>query len=417
VNGLPEDWEIVKLVKLGSFTKGKGISKGEVLDSGYPCIRYAEIYTEYNYVIKEFKSFINEESAKNSNELKQNDILFAGSGETVEDIGKSVAFISDFKAFVGGDTVVFTPKENILDSVFMSYQINNNEVRKQLRKLAQGNSVVHIYSKGIMNIKVNFPPLNEQKKIANILSTVDEKIALIDNQIEETETLKKGLMQKLLTEGIGHGEFKDSEIGRIPVGWGVIRLGKHIKLMGGYAFKSKDSRDNGVKWLKIANVGINNIKWEQISYLPKKYLEEYSKFILNENDIVLAMTRPILGTNLKIAKIKQFDLPALLNQRVGKFFFDLDTNSEFMYQLFQDIEFIKILMLKILGTDPPNVSSEQVESIKVVFPPLTEQKQIAQILSTTDEKLEILRDKKEAFQKLKKGLMQKLLTGEIRVIL
>ncbi len=143
--------------------------------------------------------------------------------------------------------------------------------------------------------------------------------------------------------------------------------------------------------------------------------EKYSKFLLKENDIVLAMTRPILSMKLKIAKITNDDIPALLNQRVGKFIFDDNVNNEFMYQLFQHIDFVKQLMLKIMGTDPPNVSSEQLESIKIQLPPLPEQKQIAKILSTTDDKLDTLRAKKEKYETLKKGLMQKLLTGEVRV--
>ena len=154
--------------------------------------------------------------------------------------------------------------------------------------------------------------------------------------------------------------------------------------MGGYAFKSKDAKEYGTRWLKIANVGINTIKWEQTSYLQDNYKEEYKKFLLEKNDIVLAMTRPILSMKLKIAKITNNDIPALLNQRVGKFIFDDKVNSEFMYQLFQHIDFVKLLMLKIMGTDPPNVSSEQLESIIISLPPLKEQKQIADISNITN---------------------------------
>ncbi len=304
-------------------------------------------------------------------------------------------------------------KENTVDLKFLQNNIQPKVY--QLVATSVGSTVQSLRKPIIEALKIPLPPLEEQKKIANILSTVDKKIAFVEENINATEELKKGLMQKLLTEGICHTEFKNSELGRIPESWEIIELGKHIKLMGGYAFKSQDSTEQGVKWLKIANVGIQEIKWEQNSYLPINFIEDYSKFLLQPNDIVLAMTRPILNNKLKIAKINDNDLPALLNQRVGKFIFDSKVYSEFMYYLFQHIDFVKILMLKILGTDPPNVGSEQIESINIVFPPLEEQKQIAEILSTVDNKLENLKEKKQSFEELKKGLMQKLLTGEVRV--
>jgi type I restriction enzyme S subunit len=86
---IPVDWDVVKLGVLGSFAKGKGISKSELSESGIPCIRYGEIYTVHDTIIKKFHSFIDSEIAKQSYRIKQNDILFAGSGETVEDIGKA----------------------------------------------------------------------------------------------------------------------------------------------------------------------------------------------------------------------------------------------------------------------------------------------------------------------------------------
>ena len=105
---------------------------------------------------------------------------------------------------------------------FKLYSIENNI--KKLKKISGQTAVPIINKTDFSNIKISLPPLEEQKKIAEILSTVDQKIDFVDKQIEETETLKKGLMQKLLTQGIGHSEFKDSEIGRIPVAWEVKKI-------------------------------------------------------------------------------------------------------------------------------------------------------------------------------------------------
>ena len=103
---IPQDWNFTKLGELGQFLKGKGIAKSEVLEDGIPCVRYGEIYTNHNDYIKAFTSFTTQESANQSTRLEYGDILFAGSGETLEDIGKSVAFVDEFEAYSGGDIII-----------------------------------------------------------------------------------------------------------------------------------------------------------------------------------------------------------------------------------------------------------------------------------------------------------------------
>lgn len=108
---IPNDWEVKRLGDIGTFFKGKGISKSELKERGINAVRYGEIYTIHDYFIKEFQSFISQETANNSFKLKNGDLLFAGSGETLEDIGKSVAFVEEKEAYAGGDIVVLRPNE------------------------------------------------------------------------------------------------------------------------------------------------------------------------------------------------------------------------------------------------------------------------------------------------------------------
>lgn len=195
---IPKSWKTTFLGNLGEFAKGKGISKDDISNTGLPCIRYAEIYTDYNYVIKEFKSFISKSKISTTKRLKKNDIVFAGSGETVEDIGKSVAFLYECEAYVGGDAIVFSPIEGI-DSTFLSYQLNDDIRRIQLRKLGQGSSIVHIYSSSLKHLRVCLPSLNEQRKIASVLTSLGKLIEDKHNKFLQTQSLKKALMQDLLT--------------------------------------------------------------------------------------------------------------------------------------------------------------------------------------------------------------------------
>ena len=100
---IPADWHAERLADIGRFSKGLGIKKDEFLSGTIPCIRYGEIYTHHNYVIKRFNSFISSEVAKTSQKLNMGDILFAGSGETKEEIGKAVAFTQQIEAYAGGN--------------------------------------------------------------------------------------------------------------------------------------------------------------------------------------------------------------------------------------------------------------------------------------------------------------------------
>jgi type I restriction enzyme S subunit len=200
----------------------------------------------------------------------------------------------------------------------------------------------------------------------------------------------------------------------VPDGWERCKIGKVSKLQGGYAFKSADSTDNGIPWLKIANVGKGEIKWEDRSYLPSDFIQLHSDFLLNTGDCVLALTRPITGGELKVAQIRSYDTPALLNQRVARVKPDSSlVNQDFIYSMFRYEEITREIEITIFGTDPPNVSTKQIEDIKFNFPPLPEQQKIAAILSSADEVIEKTQAQIDKLKDLKTAMMQELLTKGI----
>jgi type I restriction enzyme S subunit len=195
---IPKSWEVVKLEEIGDFFKGKGISKSEILKNGqFPCLRYGEIYTIYDTVIYKFQSFINEESANNSIAFKSGDLLFTGSGETAEDIGKCVTYIGSETPYASGDLIIHRPIKG--DSIFLSYCMNSSIIRNQTKKMGQGNAVVHIYTKHLSQLIFAFPPFEEQTQIAEILCSVDEKLEVLSEKKNHFQELKQGLMQQLLT--------------------------------------------------------------------------------------------------------------------------------------------------------------------------------------------------------------------------
>lgn len=195
--GFDGEWEEVRLRELGEFFRGKGIPRSNVLTKGIGCVTYGEIYTTYNYTFKNCKSYINEKTAENSFPIKKNDILFAGSGETLKEIGKCVAYLGEDEAFAGGDIIVFRPYD--IDGELLGYLLNHDIVNRQKYKLGQGHSVVHIYAKDLGTIVIPVLQKKEQKAIAQILSTSDKEIELLEEELELLKLQKKGLMQLLLT--------------------------------------------------------------------------------------------------------------------------------------------------------------------------------------------------------------------------
>ena len=196
--GFNTPWQKVKLGEIGKFDKGAGVPKDKITAEGCKAITYGEIYTKYDFVIKKFASYIDGNTAKSSKKITSGAILFAGSGETLEDIGKCVAFIDEGVAYAGGDIIIFTPNTEV-NSLVLSYCLNSSVVNSQKRKYGQGHSVVHIYQKDLARLEFELPSLSEQKAIAEVLTTADDEIATHRKKLDDLRKQKRGLMQQLLT--------------------------------------------------------------------------------------------------------------------------------------------------------------------------------------------------------------------------
>ena len=151
---LPSNWTAKKLDELGQFSKGQGISKNEANGGAIPCIRYGELYTRFNNYIDQYYSFVSAEVAKTAKKLKYGDILFAGSGETKEEIGKCAAFIGDLEAYAGGDIVIFSPRDT--NSLFLGYLLNSKAIVRQKASKGQGDAIVHISTRNLKDLIVLF---------------------------------------------------------------------------------------------------------------------------------------------------------------------------------------------------------------------------------------------------------------------
>jgi len=195
--GFSGKWVVKRLGDLGTFLKGSGVRKDEAQSGLLPCVRYGELYTHHLDVIRSFNSYISQEVAQSATRIKAGDLLFAGSGETKEEIGKCAAFTGAQEAYAGGDIVILRLSE--ADPMYMGYCCNTSSLASQKASLGQGDAVVHISAKALAEIEVYLPEKAEQTAIAEVLSDMDTEITALETRRTKTHALKQAMMQELLT--------------------------------------------------------------------------------------------------------------------------------------------------------------------------------------------------------------------------
>lgn len=407
---IPIEWKVEKFRDLGTFKKGKGIAKKDLSDFGNQCILYGHLYTKYKEIIKKVDSFTNI-SPKNSVIGKVNDLLIPSSGETAIDIAISSALTVN-NVLIGGDINLFTPS-NEIDSRFLSYQINSIR-KKDMAKLAQGSSVYHLYAPSLENFLLAIPSFREQQKIAEILSTVDTQIEQTEQMIEQTKELKHGLMQQLLTKGIGHTEFKESELGKIPVNW-KIRALKDIAenvTIGLVTSMTKNYVEKGVSLIRNSDIKEGYIRTKDMINLSTIFANQYEGKKMRQNDIVTVHTGDI-GTSALITPDLDGCLGfATLQTTVNESLISPNWLMRYFNSLIAKNQFYNFST----GDGRNNLNLKDFIKTKVIVPDtIEEQQKIAEILSSVDDQVHIYKKEKEKYEELKKGLMQQLLTGKIRV--
>ncbi|EAJ7265417.1 restriction endonuclease subunit S [Campylobacter upsaliensis] len=197
---IPHHWEVRRVATLGKFFKGSNISKNDLQDSGVCVVLYGDIYTKYEIKTKQFQSKIAENFAKDKTQILCGDLLFSGSGETKEDIGKCICYLGNEKAYVGGDVIVL--RQMGQDSLFLSYVLNSDYIKYQKAVISKGEIIIHIYASNLRDLKIPLPPLHEQKEIAEFL---DKKCEKINSAIEKTKrqiTLIKEYKNTLINEAV-----------------------------------------------------------------------------------------------------------------------------------------------------------------------------------------------------------------------
>lgn len=369
----PCDWEKSTLKKLGEFAKGKGIPGEKMKNEGIPCVGYGDIYMKYNYHFNQAKSFIDRTTADESIQVGIDTLLFTGTGETAEEIGKCVCYTGSDDIYVGGDIIIFNSVD--VSPVFIAYQQYLPFAIKQKAGFGQGHSVVHIYKSDLEKLYCAYPKSKaEQEKIAEILQEQDRLIELKEKLIEEKKKQKQYLMEVLLTGKVRLPGFTDE--------WKEGLFGELID----------DCNDGATPSRNIAKYFCGRINWivtddiKRYIYSSEEKLTEEA--VAKTNLKIWQEGTIILSTCATIGVVGILKCKATTKQGITAISLkDKNCNEYVRYWLNLNT---KLLNTYAQGSSIREIRVDKLRQIKIRYPSNNEQFAIAEVLSKADDELELL---------------------------
>jgi type I restriction enzyme, S subunit len=291
--------------------------------------------------------------------------------------------------------------------------LRSQYVQSQIKLLLTGSTRSSLGIELLRELNIPSPPPPRTKKIAKILTSVDEVIETTETQINKLKDLKKGMMNELLTKGIGHTEFKDSTVGRIPVGWEVTTLGKVGRWSGG----GTPSKSNALFWMgNIPWVSPKDMKCENIfrteDYISEEAISNSSTNLISKNSILIVARSGILKHTLPVA-IADCDLT--INQDMKSIEIKSDYCCLYIYHFLMANNHKILRACLKAGNTVESLDFNELKKYKIPKPKLNEQKKIAEVVESVAIRIRTKEKLLFSLKNLKKSLMADLLTGRVRV--
>lgn len=405
----PIDWSVSKLSEICSFKKGLSYN---TKDLGYEDSNYLvnlHCFKKGGGFKKEGLKFFSGEE-KSSALIQKNDLLIAITEITRQNeiIGFPILIPNlgnKRKIFHSLDTCKLNPKVGI-NKEYLYYFLCTNFVHIWMIAYTAGITIQHLHIDSVKDIKIFFPSKTEQEKIVSILSNIDCAIQNTNQQIEQSQLLKKGMMLKLLTKGIGHTKFKKTKMGEIPEEWEIKKIKDISTLLVPLRDKPKQFEGN-IPWLTLKDFDGKYVsKSKMNNNVTKEMVEKMNLTIFPIGTVICS-----ISATIGICSITTVEL--ITNQRFIGVVPNIVIDKEFLYYFLNTQK--ENILRSGTGSIHSYTSKGEFGKLQIVIPPLNEQKQITSILSNVDSQIIKETLQKSNLEILKKGLIQKLLTGKIRV--
>jgi type I restriction enzyme, S subunit len=408
--------------RIGELFKGNGGSKDDASASGVPCIRYGDLYTKYEFFVGTPKSFVPTEAATRYTPLEYGDLLFAASGETIEDIGRSAVNLLS-AAVCGGDVVVCRPRMEI-DPRFLGYAADSPMAKLQKSRMGRGFTVVHIYGSELKNLALPIPPLDEQRAIVRYLDHMDRRIrryiAAKKKLIALLSEQKQAIIHRAVTRGLDPNvPLKPSGVewlGEIPAHWEVEAFSRCATERADYRGATPTKTETGVFLVTAKNVKKGWIDYEA----SKEYVAESEYPVIMRRGIpkiddLLLTTEAPLGN---AALVDREDVA--LAQRVIRFRFGRrQVHPRFVLNVVLSSYFQDQLLRRGTGSTAVGIKASKLPQLRIALPPIPEQHQLLDSVDEATQPLAIVGDAAsraiELLREFRTRLIADVVTGKLDV--
>lgn len=416
---IPVHWEVRQLGQIGTFEKCNGGTKEDESSDGLPCVRYGDIYTHHDFFVRQCCSHISPESAINYTPIRYGDILFAGSGETLDEIAKSAVNLIDTEVYCGGDVILL--RVNIeADAHFMGYAVGSPQAAHQKSLMGRGITVMHIYGSQLKRLAVAIPPIEEQQAIATHL---DHETAKIDTLIKKQEQLidllkerRTALISHAVTKGLNPTvSMKDSGIewlGEIPAHWGVTAAKRQFTVQLGKMLQRRpvSQHDIEVPYLKARHV-----QWFAVdaSSLPTMWAHEREceKYHVQKGDLVVCEG----GEGGRCGIVQDVPQNCIIQNALHRVREDQSGESrigylQYVIRAVSSAEWLEVTNSKATIA---HFTKDKFDELLVPIPPHAEQQSIAEFLDRETAKIDTLISKIHQIIELQKESRSALITAAV----
>ena len=321
--------------------------------------------------------------------------------------GETCLVPQTLKVCMGQRMVLLRPNKDIINSHFLSFYLTTKECRREIYQYVIGSTVMRINIDDILQIKIFCPPIAEQEKIASFLGAIDQRLTQLRRKYELLQTYKRGVMQKIFSQEIRFPEFKND--------WIYSTLGKVTKYTKGFAFKSEDYLDNGIRIIRASDLDNQRIRQEnQKVCVSEEFAEndKIKKYTVYKGNIIISTvgSKPELrssavGRGVYVCS----DSEGLLNQNLLKFENIEDVNNRFLFAQINTSRYVDyISSIQRGNANQSNITVKDLLDYQIFITSLEEQEKIADFLTAIDRKIEAVAQQIDRTKQFKKGLLQKM---------
>ncbi|EAT3822642.1 TPA: restriction endonuclease subunit S [Salmonella enterica subsp. enterica serovar Mississippi] len=328
-----------------------------------------ELYSVPSFASGSPEVLLGKDIASNKQYIKFKDILLCKINPRINRVW-CVKENTEFPQIGSSEWIVI--RQPLIHEGFLTYFLQTQSFRDLLCSDVSGvgGSLTRAQPKRVATYHVPIAPFQEQKIIAEKLDTLLAQVDSTKARLELIPQILKRFRQAVLRAAVT-GRLIDKDFTNL-----VTNIGSHVSIDIGNAFKSAEFSEDGIPLLRGQNIEPGALRWDDTKKFPAEKLELFSHLFINENDIILAMDRPIISSGLKLAKAKKSDLPCVLVQRVARFKDYRDLLPEYLYIALSGLDFENYIQPNQTGSDIPHISGKQILNFKCSIPPHDDQLEI-----------------------------------------